>query len=438
MNDCLSNRIKSFSDVSGLYHGDAGVAGPYLNVESKLRGELFNREFENYSEISYDTSSDSSLKAKLQANQNSYMTDFVETNLMFGSSDGGTLSPLEAEVSRNLRWSDDEMSEILPLDRSFMQRNSLLDEEEELRYLHEAVHKAQYYDGCESDQAQDLFLNMPETQEADVDFFPSDSMMFNTLCEEEHLRWLILNESQNNLYRMLQQSLSDKHVVADTSQILRKSQDSQYHGFTQPQKADKKVVQPMPSPSISDSNKENEAKSSSPGKDGEKRIFLGGLPLDMTERSLREHLAKQGYKVLKRPKILRGFAPEVLMRSAQEAKELVDRGKITINGVEVEVRPFNKLMKQSESRKIPNIDKRTVFLGGLSDGTTARDILEAFKKMGMKVQNYPVIKLGYSRQVILDTVHHAKTLIAKQKVLINGTLVDIRPFVRKHGKKKSL
>jgi len=99
------------------------------------------------------------------------------------------------------------------------------------------------------------------------------------------------------------------------------------------------------------------------------------------------------------------------------------------------VRPFNALMKQSESRKIPNINKRSVFLGGLSEGTTAKDVQDAFSKMGIRILNYPVIKFGFTKQVILKNVHQAKALIEKKKIFIRGTLVDVRPFVRPKSRK---
>merc|ERR1719474_1145324 len=163
--------------------------------------------------------------------------------------------------------------------------------------------------------------------------------------------------------------------------------------------------------------------------DVEQKIFLGGLPVGMTERGLRQELAALGYKVLKRPKIIRGFAPQVLMSSVKEAKALVEKGVITINGSEVQVRPFNSFMKQSKSKKIPNVGKRSIFLGGLLNRTTSKDIKEALLKMEIKVVNYPVVKFGYSRQVILENVVQAKTLINMKKVYINGTFVDVRPFV---------
>merc|ERR1719419_1517677 len=126
-----------------------------------------------------------------------------------------------------------------------------------------------------------------------------------------------------------------------------------------------------------------------------------------------------GFKVLKRPKILRVFAPKVWLRSVEQAQELVSRGTITLGGVRVEVRPYNSMTKLSELKKIPNVGKRSIFLGGLPRGATTEDIKEAIKKMGMEVLNYPVIKDGFSRQVILEKVAQAKTLIGMKKTFFN-------------------
>jgi len=170
--------------------------------------------------------------------------------------------------------------------------------------------------------------------------------------------------------------------------------------------------------------------------DDDRKIFLGGLPLGTNEKTLREEMAAQGYKVLKRPKIIRGFAPEVMMRSVEEAKELVDKGVVNILGVEAEVRSFNSYNKRSKSKKIPNIERRSVFLGGLSQGTKVKDILGAMKELNLRVVNYPVIKFGFSPQVIFQTVSQAQQLIRMKRVYVNGKLVDVRPFTHQHFRKK--
>jgi len=173
----------------------------------------------------------------------------------------------------------------------------------------------------------------------------------------------------------------------------------------------------------------NKNKQLNPTNDDDQRVFLGGLPIGMTERLLRQHLLAQGYKVLKRPKILHGFAPEVWMRTVEQAKDLIERGVITIDGMEVEVRPYNSLTKLSELKKLPNVTKRSVFIGGISVGTTTKNIQDVLMGLGLKVINYPVVKRGFVRQVILETISQAQTLIKMKKIEINGKFVDVHPFV---------
>jgi len=151
---------------------------------------------------------------------------------------------------------------------------------------------------------------------------------------------------------------------------------------------------------------------------------------------IRQHLSALGYKVLKRPKVLHGFAPEVWMKTVDQAKELIEKGKIMIEGLEVEVRPYNSWTKLSELKKLPNVGKRSVFIRGLSSDTTTKNLQDVLSQMGMKVINYPVIKNGFARQVILDNISQAKTLINMKKIQVNGTFVDVRPFVNYKRKRR--
>jgi len=162
--------------------------------------------------------------------------------------------------------------------------------------------------------------------------------------------------------------------------------------------------------------------------ESDQKVFLGGLPAGMTERTLREQMLAIGYKVLKRPKVLRGFAPEVLLRSVEQAQELVARGTITLDGAKVEVRPW-KSSRQSQLKNIPNVEKRSIIFEGLPVGTTAKDIKDTLTKMGMKVVNHPMIKDGFSGQLILETDSQAQNLIRMKKMFLKEKFVNVRPFV---------
>jgi len=452
MNAFSSERIRNFSDPTCIYNFNAEqfLDCPYVSMEPELLSDIFDAEFESFSEVSVDSTSDSSWKYKITGNPSCFQPrKSGESNFMYASSDREMLSQYELpEISRSLGYSDDDMSEILSLDRTVIPNNSTFGNIEELRYFQEFVHNAQYCNEYDSREAQDLseydpnlvedlYWNMGVARGASSEYDSSERLLWDRLSLKERLRSIVLNDEQASFYGKLPSSDTQKVVTVGNWRNTRIPEPQFNEGKRYGMKAASGVSKPLLSSSSTVLNKKSQAKPCCAASDGEQRVFLGGLPIGMTERSLRQQLAAKGYKVLKRPKILRGFAPEVLMRSAQEAKELVELGSIIINGVEVEVRPFNSLMKQSESRKIPNVKKRSIFLRGLSDGTTAKDIQEVFAKQGTRIVNYPVVKFGFARQVIVETVRQARALIEKKQILINGTIVDVRPFVRQHSKKKN-
>jgi len=77
----------------------------------------------------------------------------------------------------------------------------------------------------------------------------------------------------------------------------------------------------------------------------------------------------------------------------------------------------------------PDKIKRSVFLGGLSKGTTSQMIKDDLRKMNVKVSNNPLVKDGFSPKVICGTVRESNMLIKLKKIHINNKLVDVRPFV---------
>jgi len=162
------------------------------------------------------------------------------------------------------------------------------------------------------------------------------------------------------------------------------------------------------------------------GKNAQK-VFLGGLPYWIVESSLRQKLAEQGYTVINKPRVLRGFCPEVCLSTVEEAQCIIRRGKIVIDGWQVDVRqyqPYDHL-----KRKLSDDIKRSVFLGGLSNGTTGQMIKNELKKYGVRVINHPVIKAGFTPQVMLADIAQAEKLVRFGKIRIYGALVDVRPYV---------
>jgi len=159
------------------------------------------------------------------------------------------------------------------------------------------------------------------------------------------------------------------------------------------------------------------------------KVFLGGLPSHITELSLRQKMAKQGYSVINKPKVLRGFTPQVCLGSVEEAQRLIKKGKLVIDGVQVDVRPYEAFVKEAPEKKLPDDAKRSVFLGGLPIGTTGKDIKEELKKLDVKVVNHPLIKTGFTPQVMLGNAEQAEKLVNLKKVRIKNTLVDVRSYV---------
>merc|ERR1719189_2204950 len=154
------------------------------------------------------------------------------------------------------------------------------------------------------------------------------------------------------------------------------------------------------------------------------KVFLGGLPAHLTEVTLRQRLAEQGYEVINKPKVLRGFTPQVCMASVEEAQKLIEKRNIIIDGTLVDVRAYEAFAKCD----VADESKRSVFLGGLSRGTTGQMIKDDLEKMNVKVVNRPLVKIGFSPKVTLQTEEECEILINLKKVLINDTIVDVRPY----------
>jgi len=158
------------------------------------------------------------------------------------------------------------------------------------------------------------------------------------------------------------------------------------------------------------------------------KVFLGGLPAHLTEVTLRQKLAEQGYEVINKPKVLRGFTPQVCMSSVEEAQRLIEKRNILIDGTLVDVRAYEAFTKCEAEKIQPDEFKRSVFLGGLSRGTTSQIIKNDLAKMNVKVVNCPLVKNGFTPKVTLQTVEECEILINLKKVRVNYTLVDVRPY----------
>jgi len=449
MNTFQSEGFENFIGEPSFYPSEADL-NIYLNRESLLRRALCDTEFDCYSDVSIDTSSALSFDSSeyfnwaIQGKKNRYFRaeSFDESLMQYGR---GPLT--HSESQRSSQWSDDEMSELLSFEESLRRSSKLImDEEEEIIYLAELAHQdmvAAELGWCHPGSMKGSVLNIERTlQDVPGHFLPTRACFSEKLLEriQPNRGGLRFNEGVLNVHRENTQAnnnpIPDRTLPNPNNRRNNSEELTQVHvqdvvGSTQATMAKKesshKVV----------SEKRAKTKKATTTNDDGQRVFLGGLPIGITERTLRQHLAALGYKVLKRPKILHGFAPEVWMRSVEQAKDLIEKGVIMIDGLEVEVRPYNSLTKLSELKKLPNVGKRSVFIGGLSPGTTTKNLQDVLLEMGMKVINYPVIKHGFARQVILDTIAQAKTLIKMRKIQINGTSVDVRPFVNQRRRRRT-
>jgi len=160
----------------------------------------------------------------------------------------------------------------------------------------------------------------------------------------------------------------------------------------------------------------------------QQKVFLGGLPSHITKQALQVRLAEQGFEVINSPKVLRGFTPQVCLATVEQAQQLVKKGRISIDGTDVDVRPYRPYNVVGR-KQLPDAVSRSVFLGGLACGTTRHMIKEDVEKLGVKVMNHPLIKMGFSPQVMLGTVEQAQKLVQLRQLVINNTLVDVRPYI---------
>jgi len=159
----------------------------------------------------------------------------------------------------------------------------------------------------------------------------------------------------------------------------------------------------------------------------EQKVFLGGLPPNLTAETLKSKLEGQGLIILNKPRIMRGFTPQICLGSVKEAEKLVNQRFIYIDDHRVDVRPYQD--RDQLRNGLPSVVKRSVFLGGLAEDTTGEMIIEDLRRLDIQVVDFPVVKKGYAPRVVLDSVENAKMLVSLQRVMVNAIAVDVRPFV---------
>jgi len=159
----------------------------------------------------------------------------------------------------------------------------------------------------------------------------------------------------------------------------------------------------------------------------EQKVFLGGLPLHLTPQSLKAKLKEKGLTVLNKPRIMRGFTPKVCLGSVEEAERLVAQKYIYIGDQRVDVRPY--LDEDKLQQTLHSVVKRSVFLGGLPENTTGEMIVKDMQRLDIEVEMISVVKKGYAPRVVLASLIDAEMLVALKRVVVNGKIVDVRPYV---------
>jgi len=106
---------------------------------------------------------------------------------------------------------------------------------------------------------------------------------------------------------------------------------------------------------------------------------------------------------------------------------LFKRGKISISGHTVEVRPWHEVATKQRKR-IADIAQRSVFLGGLPKGVSGKMIRKGLEKFDAKVINHSPVRRGYCPKVTLATTQQAFALVSACKIEIMGEMVDVRPY----------
>jgi len=157
------------------------------------------------------------------------------------------------------------------------------------------------------------------------------------------------------------------------------------------------------------------------------KVFLPGLPSDITEVALQKKLSDLGCNLINKLVSLHKSWPRVCLGSPEEAQFLFNKGKISINGHPVEVRPW-KAVAEKKRERVANITRRSIFLGGLPIGVTCKMIRKELEKFGAKIVNLMQVKRGFCPKVTLATVQQAVQLVSAGAVEINGSMVDVRPY----------
>ncbi|XP_015599797.1 RNA-binding protein squid [Cephus cinctus] len=162
-----------------------------------------------------------------------------------------------------------------------------------------------------------------------------------------------------------------------------------------------------------------------PGKDDERKLFVGGLSRNTTDKDLREHFGKFGeiesisVKIDPYTGVPRGFA-FMVFANPKTIDKLLASGEHYINKRKVDPKRVSKKPQHGK-----------IFVGGLTPEITDEDIKSYFGQYGTIVElQAPFDKLKNQRKgfcfVTFDSRDVVYKLLQSPKQVINGKEVDVK------------
>jgi len=148
----------------------------------------------------------------------------------------------------------------------------------------------------------------------------------------------------------------------------------------------------------------------------------------ITEDALRKELSDLGCKVNRKGGKQENPWPRAYPTSNTEAQSLFQKQKILHTGYPGYNSPEQDVFNK-ENDRINDAARRSVFLGGLPRGVTCKMIRIGLEKLKARVVSIVQVKRGFCPKVTLATVHQALALISAGTIEINGTYVDVRPYL---------
>lgn len=172
-------------------------------------------------------------------------------------------------------------------------------------------------------------------------------------------------------------------------------------------------------------HQQHQATAGIPGKDDERKLFIGGLSRNTTDKELRDHFGKFGeiesisVKVDPHTGVSRGFA-FMVFTNPKTIDKLLASGEHYINKRKVDPKRVSKKPQHGK-----------IFVGGLTPDITDEDIKNYFGQYGTIVElQAPFDKVKNQRKgfcfITFDSKEVVYKLLKTPKQTINGKEVDVK------------